>query len=49
MQLVDREEWHKNGEPHREDRPAIVYYDPSTGKVVKEEWYLNGKQQKAPE
>ena len=34
------EEWYKNGKRHREDGPAIVW---SCGKVVQEEYWINGK------
>mgnify|MGYP006145620589 CR=1 FL=1 len=40
--LVDREEWHRKGKPHRENAPAIIHYDPETGGVTSEEYWLNG-------
>ena len=39
---VDEERHYLNGKLHREDGPAIIYYD-EDGKPFGEAWYLDGK------
>lgn len=39
--LIEEERHYLNGKLHREDGPAIIYYD-EDGKPFGEAWYLNG-------